>query len=231
MEDYGSDQSPDGTNAEPISYDHFMQGLIPSYLSMDTSGRVLRLDSFSKIIAPGTRTGWITGPQQLVERFFRHSEVSTQNPSGISQIVLYKLLEETWGHDGFIGWLMYIRSEYTKRRDIIVSACERHLPGEIASWHPPKAGMFHWISIKWHSHPLAKQGCTLEQLQKIEQAIFERAIGKGVLCTLGSWFRAEKGTDSEIFLRATFAAAPADKVDEAISRLGEALKEEFGISG
>jgi aromatic amino acid aminotransferase I / 2-aminoadipate transaminase len=45
----------------------------------------------------------------------------------------------------------------------------------------------------------------------------------------GSWFRAEKGTDKELYLRATFAAAPKDAVSEAIRRLGEALKESFGI--
>lgn len=226
MEDYVSGHIHTATET---SHSTFLRALIPSYLSMDTSGRVLRLDSFSKIIAPGTRVGWITGPTQLVDRFFRHCEISTQSPSGISQIVLYKLLEDTWGHVGFLGWLLYIRAEYTRRRDIIVAACERYLPAQVASWNAPQAGMFHWIKIDWRHHPKAGEGEGVVALQKVETAIFERAISKGVLCTLGSWFRAEKGTDTDIFLRTTFAAAPADRVGEAIRRLGEALREEFGI--
>jgi aromatic amino acid aminotransferase I / 2-aminoadipate transaminase len=229
MEDYVSGQTHSAVDVKSVPHDQFLNALIPSYVSMDTSGRVLRLDSFSKIIAPGSRVGWVTGAEQLVERFIRHSEVSTQNPSGISQIVLYKLLEETWGHGGFLEWLMYIRSEYTRRRDIIVGACERHLPADIASWDPPMAGMFHWINIKWQKHPKFRGDTSLTKLREIEDLIFQAAIGKGVLCSPGSWFRAQKGTDTEVFCRTTFAAAPADKVDEAISRFGEALKDEFKV--
>jgi aromatic amino acid aminotransferase I / 2-aminoadipate transaminase len=229
MEEYVSGRTHSAGDVKSVAHDHFLNALIPSYLSMDTSGRVLRLDSFSKIIAPGSRVGWITGAEQLVERFIRHSEVSTQNPSGISQIVLYKLLEETWGHGGFLEWLMYIRSEYTRRRDIIVGACEHHLPHEVASWNPPMAGMFHWINIQWHKHPKFDGDTSLAKLREIEDSIFQAAIDKGVLCSLGSWFRAQKGTDTEVFFRATFAAAPADKVEEAISRFGEALREVFEL--
>lgn len=229
MEDYVSGQEHSSVDVKPVPHADFLNALIPSYLSLDTSGRVVRLDSFSKIIAPGSRASWITAAEQLVERFIRHGEVSTQNPSGISQIVLYKLLEETWGHGGFLQWLMYIRSEYTRRRDIIVGACERHLPPEIASWNPPMAGMFHWIKIDWHKHPKVNGDTSFTKLRVVEDSIFESAIAKGVLCSLGSWFRAQKGTDTEVFFRATFAAAPADKVEEAISRFGEALKDEFRI--
>ncbi|MCJ1343872.1 Aromatic/aminoadipate aminotransferase 1, partial [Peltigera leucophlebia] len=84
----------------PSSHEEFLASLVPSLLSLDVDGRVMRMDSFSKVIAPGTRTGWITASEQIVERYIRHSELSTQNPSGVAQIVLYKLLEETWGHMG-----------------------------------------------------------------------------------------------------------------------------------
>lgn len=69
---------------------------------MDIDGRVMRLDSLSKVIAPGSRVGWITTSEQIVERFERHSEVATQNPSGISQLVVFKLLDEAWGHKGYL---------------------------------------------------------------------------------------------------------------------------------
>lgn len=126
----------------PKSHSEFIKALIPSLLSMDVDGRVMRMDSFSKVIAPGTRCGWITASEQIVERYLRHHEVSMQNPSGASQLLLFKLLDETWGHGGYLDWLIHIRLEYTKRRDNICYACESYLPAEVASWNPPAAGMF-----------------------------------------------------------------------------------------
>lgn len=135
-----------GTNAPdvpaPTSHEELLQALVPTLLSMDIDGRVMRMDSFSKVIAPGMRTGWITASEQIVERFIRANETSVQNPSGISQIVLYKILDESWGHGGYLQWLLHLRMEYTKRRDCILAACERHLPSDIVSWNPPAAGMF-----------------------------------------------------------------------------------------
>jgi aromatic amino acid aminotransferase I / 2-aminoadipate transaminase len=215
---------------EPTTASNFLSALIPSYLSFDISGRVLRLDSFSKIIAPGTRTGWVTGTAQVIERFVRHHEVSTQNPSGISQIVLYKLLEEAWGHKGFLEWLMFIRAEYTARRDIIVNACERELPPEVCSWTPPQAGMFFWIKVNWRKHPDFNAGDgSANAFFAIEEHIFLAAVEKGVLCSKGSWFRAQRGTDTEMFFRTTFAAASSGDIVEAMRRFGEALREEFGL--
>jgi aromatic amino acid aminotransferase I len=126
----------------PANNEAFLKALIPTYLSMDVDGRVMRMDSFSKVIAPGTRVGWITASEQIVERFVRHNECSNQNPSGISQLVLYKMLDEGWGHGGYLQWLINLRLEYTRRRDVILAACEKYLPKEIVSWNPPAAGMF-----------------------------------------------------------------------------------------
>lgn len=140
MQPYTGQNAPDAP--PPASNEEFLKALVPTMLSMDTDGRVLRMDSFSKVVAPGTRVGWITASEQIVERFVRHNETSNQNPSGISQLVLYKLLDETWGHDGYLAWLINLRLEYTKRRDVILGACEKFLPRGIVSWNPPAAGMF-----------------------------------------------------------------------------------------
>jgi aromatic amino acid aminotransferase I len=178
------------------------------------------------------RTGWITGTAQIVERFIRHYEVSSQNPSGLSQIILYKLLDETWGHRGFLEWLMFIRAEYTARRDIIVNACEKELPRQICSWSPPQAGMFFWIRLNWHKHPKFNPADTsADALLATEENIFLAAIERGVLCAKGSWFRAQRGTDTDMFFRTTFAAASSGDIAEAMRRFGEALREEFGLVG
>ena len=135
-----------GPDAEPVpppkSHGDFIKSLIPSYLSLDVDGRVIRLESFSKVLSPGSRTGWIVAAEQVIERFVRNCETSSQNPSGFSQIAFFKLLDEHWGHAGYLDWLIDIRLSYTNRRDAMVHACEEHLPREIASWNPPAAGMF-----------------------------------------------------------------------------------------
>jgi len=192
---------------------------------MDVDGRVLRLDSFSKVISPGSRVGWITASEQIVERFIRHSECSTQNPSGFAQIILFKLLDETWGHAGYLDWLINLRLEYTKRRDVILHACENFLPREVASWNPPMAGMFHWITIDWTKHPHASTKTILQ----IEDEIFQAAVGAGVLCSKGSWFLAEGGSGKKMFFRATFAAASSSDITEATRRFGEALRAAFAL--
>lgn len=226
MQPYTGPNAPDVP--PPSSHSAFIDALVPSLLSMDIDGRVIRLDSFSKLIAPGMRLGWITASEQIVERFVRHGEVSTQNPSGPSQLIMFKLLEETWGHAGYLDWLVHIRLEYTKRRDNICYACEKHLPKQIASWNPPMAGMFHWIKIDWQKHPLKEKKLLLE----IEDEIFLAAIDKGTLTSKGSWFRAETGNPGDgMFFRTTFAAAPADQVDEAIERFGAALRAVFQLEG
>ncbi len=135
-------QATDHSPPLPSTHEEFLAALIPSFLSLDTDGRVMRMDSFSKVIAPGMRTGFITASEQIVERVVRHQEMSVQNPSGLSQLTLYKLLDEHWGHGGFLDWLVYLRGEYTRRRDVMLRACETHLPKDAVRWHPPAAGMF-----------------------------------------------------------------------------------------
>jgi hypothetical protein len=50
---------------------------VPSFLSMDVDGRVIRVDSFSKIVAPGSRCGWLTGPSALIGKIMNSREGST----------------------------------------------------------------------------------------------------------------------------------------------------------
>ena len=142
----------------PASLPSFLSSLPTSFLSIDTSGRVLRLDSFSKVLAPGSRMGWVTGSAQVIERFLRHCE-SSQGPSGFSQAALYVLLEREWGHEGFLKWLARLGGEYTGRRDKLLRACDEFLPKEVAKWDVPNAGMFVG-SIHHSSLPLYSIFCS-----------------------------------------------------------------------
>ena len=193
---------------------------------MDADGRVMRLDSFSKVIAPGSRVGWITASEQIVERYRQHADVSTQSPSGMSQLVLFKLLEDTWGHPGYLDWLLHIRAEYTARRNVLLDACEMQVPKSIASWSPPAAGMFHWIRVDYTKHP----GFGTMSRAEIEEAIFQTNVKHGTLLMKGSWFCPEGQRDGDaMFFRATYAATPLGDIKEGVRRFGEALRDAFGL--
>lgn len=129
-------------NPPKRSIGEFLASLPPSFLSIDTDGRVMRIDSFSKVIVPGARMGWVTASEQVIERYIRHAETASQGPSGFSQSIIYKLVDEKWGHEGFLNWLQHLQLEYTERRDVMLAAFDRFLPKLIVSWNCPSAGMF-----------------------------------------------------------------------------------------
>lgn len=118
----------------------FLDSLVPSYLSIDTDGRVVRLDTFSKTIAPGCRLGWITAQPAIVERVARIAETTTQQPSGfvqamVAELILGQQTDETaattkkqddqgWQMDGWVRWLEGLRGGYEKRMQDMCSALE-----------------------------------------------------------------------------------------------------------
>lgn len=114
----------------------FLDSLVPSYISVDTEGRVIRMDTFSKTVAPGCRLGWLTAQPALIERLLRITETSTQQPSGFVQSVIAELLlgphqngihpnskggkgglpdGEGWKVDGWVRWLEGLRGNYERR--------------------------------------------------------------------------------------------------------------------
>ena len=208
-----------------------VKALTPSFLSLDVDGRVLRLDSLSKTVAPGLRLAWISGPAQLIERVLRHLELSTQAPAGLSQSVVYDLLAKHWSHDGFLGWLGYIRKEYTGRRDVAAEALDRHLPRRVATWTVPTAGMFFWVKIT--APPSFQYDGSLEQI------IFQRCLEEKVLVIPGGFFKAEGDPeggggvgleeDGTCYFRGTFAAAEEGEVVRGIERFGKSIRAVFDL--
>jgi aromatic amino acid aminotransferase I / 2-aminoadipate transaminase len=81
--------------------------------------------------------------------------------------------------------------------------------------------------VPWKTHPGFAKG---QSHAEIEETIFTAAVDRGALLCRGSWFRADKNMpEDKMFFRATFAAASAEKMQEAIKRFGEALRAEFGL--
>ena len=82
---------------DPYYYLQFTNGIrVPSFYSLDVDGRVLRFDSFSKILSSGLRLGFVTGPKPLIERIMLHMQVSSMHTTSLSQFIAYDLLNK-WG--------------------------------------------------------------------------------------------------------------------------------------
>ena len=104
--------------------------LVPPFIQLDTEGRVIRLDTFSKTISPGSRLGHFTASPVFIERLLRATEVTTQAPSGWSQAITLELLK-TWTQEGYLTWLRNLKETYTTRRNWMV--CHgRTIPSSIA---------------------------------------------------------------------------------------------------
>jgi aromatic amino acid aminotransferase I / 2-aminoadipate transaminase len=110
---------------EPQEATDFVKTLTPSFLSIDTEGRVIRLESFSKTLFPSLRLGYFVANSAFIERLLRATEVETQDPSGLSQVFVVGLLRQ-WGIDGYLNWLQSIKFQYQTRRDGLLDAFHAH---------------------------------------------------------------------------------------------------------
>lgn len=122
-----------------------LSNLGKSYLSVDVDGRVIRLDSFSKFLAPGMRLGWCTAHPDFLQKLLFALHASTMGPCSLSQVVINEILQ-AWGREGLETHLKRMQSEYQQRAAVIQQAAEKHLTG-LAEWQAPRAGMFLWLKL------------------------------------------------------------------------------------
>ncbi|KAI0041420.1 PLP-dependent transferase [Auriscalpium vulgare] len=106
----------DGATSSGEDVANWLHSLVPCFLKLDRQGRVIRMDTFSKVMAPGMRLGWFTCNPRFAERLERLGETSTQSPCGFSQTILMKIID-TWSFDGYVRWLRGIATQYRLRRD------------------------------------------------------------------------------------------------------------------
>ncbi|AQZ16919.1 hypothetical protein BZL39_K05160 [Zygosaccharomyces parabailii] len=222
-------------------HDEFLNSLVESFLSIDTEGRVLRLDSFSKILAPGARLGWITGSKEILQQFLKLHETSMHFPSGFSQTLISNLLHR-WGHEGYLDWLMELKMEYCMKRKVAIE-CTRNFLCDVPGFNLniPTAGMFFTINIDASLHPdfATKFG---SEPQIVEKMLFKKLIASGVVFAAGSWFKCDnklKFLSSEIseikqplhtkfiFFRGTYASVSQEELIEGIRIFCKLLHDEF----
>lgn len=193
---------------DPYYFLQFNKPWIPTFLSMDVDGRVIRADSFSKILSSGLRVGFMTGPKFLIRRIVLHTEVSSLHASTFSQLMVSQLLHQ-WGEAGFLAHVDRVTDFYRNQRDAILAAADKWLSG-LAEWHVPKAGMFLWIKVKG--------------ISDIKQLIEEKAIEKEVLFVPGNGFFIDSLAPTSFF-RASFSLVSPEQMNTAFQRLAQLIKE------
>lgn len=201
-------QYPSSTT--PTTKDHLTEHLTPSYFSMDTDGRVLRFDSFSKILSAGARLGFISGPPFLIDRLQMHQQSTILSPSGISQLLITAYLEKK-GIDGFLAHCggPKVAGLYQARRDLFMQILEKWLGCKGITWTIPSAGMFTWIDLSGagvaDSFHLVSQKC----------------VDAGVTLVPGQEFYADNRVTG--FVRASFSFASHEDMELGIQRLAGLL--------
>ncbi len=199
---------------DPYYWMQFSSQRTPSFLSMDVDGRVLRFDSFSKLLSSGLRVGFVSGPPALIERIELHQQASVLHSSGVSQALVAGLFDQ-WAaanggsiHAGFSLHCEGIVDYYRERRDFFLASADKHLLG-LCDWSVPSAGMFVWMKLP---------------VEDADAFIKSKARKAKVLLVPGQSF--DPHDRPSPYARAAFSTATLVEIDEALRRLAELLAEE-----
>jgi len=195
---------------DPYFYLQFSKPYTPSFMSMDVDGRVLRSDSFSKILSSGVRLGFLTGPRPLLQRINLHMQVSVMHAAGMSQMMVLSFLQKI-GIDGFLNHVDQVAEFYRTQKDAAMHSANQHLSG-VAEWSEPKGGMFLWIKVP--------------ELTDTRAMIEEKALEKDIMLVPGCAFEACEDAPSQ-YLRAAFSVATPPEIDVAFQRLRILIEEEI----
>ena len=103
--------------------------------------RSIYCGTFSKVLSPGLRVGWIVAPQAMIRRLVLIKQASDLNNSTINQMVMHRLAETAYD-----AQVERARAHYRHRRDAMLAALERHMP-EGVSWTRPNGGLFVWVRL------------------------------------------------------------------------------------
>ncbi|MGD9030464.1 MAG: PLP-dependent aminotransferase family protein [Anaerolineae bacterium] len=179
---------------------------VPTLCATAGEESVVYVNSFSKILLPGIRIGYLVAAGRLMERLVAMKQSTDLLTSPLMQRALAEYLER--GH--LEGHLERTRSVYRERRDAMLAGLARYLPAE-ARWTIPRGGLFVWLTLP--------ESVSAAQL-------YLRAIDHGVAFAVGSVFFPQNAVPSS--LRLNFAAHSLAQIDEGLRRLGRAVREQLG---
>lgn len=186
---------------------------IPSIVALDSeyrgpngghySGNVIYLSTFSKLLAPGLRLGWVIAPVEVIQKLVLSKQAADLHTSSFNQYVAHEVAK-----GGFLDeHVKTIRATYKERRDVMIEMMEEMFPAGV-TWRKPKGGMFLWSILP-------------EGMDSAE--VLKRAVEKKVAFVPGEAFHPTGGGKNT--LRLNFSYSSPETIREGISRLGITLKE------
>ncbi len=161
--------------------------------------------SFSKILSPGLRVGWLIAPAELLAKATMCKQFSDAHTSNLAQAICAHYLTLNRLNDT----LAVVRSTYAERARVMAASLRREL-GEAIEFNQPHGGMFFWARLT---------GAHGKPANAAEFA--KRAIDKLVAFVPGAPFYAQAPDPAT--LRLSFATADVSKIEEGMARLGQAL--------
>lgn len=227
---YNHDNPTDNIYKNGItSQDYIENVLMKSYISMDTDGRVVRFETFSKIFAPGMRLSFIIMNKFFYDKFLKFQEISTRQPSGIGQQIVYSTIH-SMAHssndndviESWLQWIMKLASNYTERRNVMLQSLydSESFKQDLVDFVEPSAGMFVIIKIHFKGDNIIKQ---MNDLAKIMDQNGVRAI-LGYKMAVDQKF----SHDNLNYFRLTYAYADnTAEIKEAIHRIDKSLLQYF----
>lgn len=174
----------------------------PSIHSLDGSGRVLYVASFSKIIAPGMRIGYMTGPREFLER-----ALGAKSGGSVSTFGSWAVHRYSTGH--LHSHIEEINDIQKERRDAMLAALDEHFSGSVAHWSRPEGGLFIWMQLPEGADAAAVRDDILDEYDV------------GYLA--GPPF-APDGVSGTNCLRLCFGYNTAEEITEGIGRLAAAFR-------
>jgi GntR family transcriptional regulator/MocR family aminotransferase len=176
----------------------------PPLYALDRHGLVLHLGTFSKILFPGLRLGWMVVPRPLVEPLLGVKQLADLHTGALLQAAVFQFCRGR----RLERHARLVRAEYARRRAVLLAALERHLPPGVA-WTRPDASAFSLL-------------VTLPEGLDA-QALLPQALERGVSYAPGAFFFVE-GQGARA-LRLSFAALPAPRIEEGVRRLADVTRE------
>ena len=159
------------------------------------------LGSFSKVLAPGLRLGYVVAPPALYPKLLQAKQAADLHTPGFNQRVVHEVIK-----DGFLSHhLPTVRDRYRAQRDAMAQALREHLPAG-SEWHVPQGGMFFWIRLPEGCHAMA---------------LLPKAVAEGVAYVPGEAFYAHAPDPRTV--RLSFVTLTPDEIRAAVAMLGRVL--------
>lgn len=173
------------------------------------AGRVLSLGSFTKLLAPGLRAGWIHARPDLLERFSRHGALMSGGGLGP---MAFAAVHETIESGFLAANIDHLRAVYGERARVMSERLRAHFGPR--AFHEPRGGYFVWLELP--------PGCQSEHL-------LDAARARGMSFLPGP--RCAVTHDASRFLRLCFAYLTAPEIERGVERLADAFASLYGAAG